>query len=230
MIKYSILIPSYNEFENLKILIPEIINIIKGDFQSYEIILIDRKKKDNNTFELAMKYNIKHIERSGGDRYGDAVRSGILVAKGSTIIFMDADGSHNPKEILEMCRFTDSFDLVVSSRYLVYSKSENTFFKELGSIFLNRLCRALFKIECTDFSNSFKAYNANLLKKVVLYSNDIDIIEEIIFKLLKLKKNLSIHEIPGDFRKRIKYESRRKPFIYFLSYVRTLFRLKFMDK
>ena len=101
MIKYSILIPSYNEFENLKILIPEIINIIKGDFQSYEIILIDRKKKDNNTFELAMKYNIKHIERSGGDRYGDAVRSGILVAKGSTIIFMDADGSHNPKEILE---------------------------------------------------------------------------------------------------------------------------------
>ena len=82
----------------------------------------------------------------------------------------------------------------------------------------------------TDFSNSFKAYNADILKRVNLYSKDIDIIEEIIFKMIKIKGDLSIHEFPGDFRKRLNYESRRKPLIYFLSYIRTLFRLKFFIK
>lgn len=230
MIKYSILIPSYNEFENLKILIPEIISIIGKELESYEIILIDREKKDKDTFNLALKHNIAYLQRTGGDRYGDAVRSGIKKANGSRIIFMDGDGSHNPKELLDLCKFSNSYDLVVSSRYLGHSKSENSFFKELGSIFLNKLCRFLFKIECSDFSNSFKSYDASMLKKINLHSMDIDIIEEIIFKLIKLKGNLTIYEIPGDFRKRIKYESRRKPFIYFLSYIRTLFRLKFLDK
>ncbi len=230
MMKYSILIPSYDEYENLKILVPQIISVIANESESYEIILIDRMNKDEDTFQLALKYNVKYIQRKGGDRYGDAVRSGISEATGKTILFMDADGSHNPNEILDLCRFSNSFDLVVSSRYIGCSKSENTFLKQLGSIFLNKLCRILSKIECTDFSNSFKAYNGNLLRKLSLHSNDIDIIEEIIFKLVRLEGNLTIREIPGDFRKRINYESRRKPFVYFLSYVRTLFRLKFMEK
>ena len=230
MIKHSILIPSYDEFENLKILVPQIIDTISPYIDSFEIILIDREEKDIDTYNLAMKYDIRHIQREGGDRYGDAVRSGISKARGRTIIFMDADGSHNPNEILNLCKFSDSFDLVVSSRYLIKSKSENSFFKELGSKFLNKLCKSLFKIECTDFSNSFKAYNADILKRVNLYSKDIDIIEEIIFKMIKIKGDLSIHEFPGDFRKRVNYESRRKPLIYFLSYIRTLFRLKFFNK
>ena len=128
MIKHSILIPSYDEFENLKILVPQIIDTISPYIDSFEIILIYREEKDIDTYNLAMKYDIRHIQREGGDRYGDAVRSGISKARGRTIIFMDADGSHNPNEILNLCKFSDSFDLVVSSRYLIKSKSENSFF------------------------------------------------------------------------------------------------------
>ena len=171
MIKHSILIPSYDEFENLKILVPQIIDTISPYIDSFEIILIDREEKDLDTYNLAMKYDIRHIQREGGDRYGDAVRSGISKARGRTIIFMDADGSHNPNEILNLCKFSDSFDLVVSSRYLIKSKSENSFFKELGSKFLNKLCKSLFKIECTDFSNSFKACNIEFSRTFIDLEN-----------------------------------------------------------
>ena len=229
MIKYSILIPSYDEYENLKILIPEILQVLEN-YSSYEILVIDRMIKDEDTFYLCESHKVKYVQRLTGDRYGDAVRTGILESKGNVVIFMDADGSHDPKEILDLCEYSKSFDLVVSSRYLITSRSENTYFKELGSIFLNKLLRLMFGIECTDFSNSFKAYDGKLLRQLALYSKDIDIIEEIVYKLTKLKSNLSIYEIPGTFRKRVNYESRRKPFVYFLSYIRTLFRLKFLDR
>ena len=229
MIKYSILIPSYDEYENLKILIPEILQVLEN-YSSYEILVIDRMIKDEDTFYLSESHKVKYVQRLTGDRYGDAVRTGILESKGNVVIFMDADGSHDPKEILDLCEYSKSFDLVVSSRYLITSRSENTYFKELGSIFLNKLLRLMFGIECTDFSNSFKAYDGKLLRQLALYSKDIDIIEEIVYKLTKLKSNLSIYEIPGTFRKRVNYESRRKPFVYFLSYIRTLFRLKFLDR
>ena len=77
MIKYSIIIPSYNEYENLKILIPELLEVLNDSVHLYEIILIDREKKDKDTFNLALKHNIAYLQRTGGDRYGDAVRSGI---------------------------------------------------------------------------------------------------------------------------------------------------------
>jgi len=230
MIKYSIIIPSYNEYENLKLLIPELLEVLKDSMHLYEVLIIDRMSKDEETFSLTQSYKIKYIQRVGGDRYGDAVRSGISAAIGRTIIFMDGDGSHNPEEILELSKYSDSYDLVVSSRYLTSSTSENTYLKELGSIFLNKICSVLFKVQCSDFSNSFKAYNGDLLKKVVLHSKDIDIIEEMIYKLIAIKDDVRIHEIPGTFRKRVNYESRRKPFIYFLSYIRTLVRLKLLDK
>ena len=230
MIKYSIIIPSYNEYENLKILIPELLEVLNDSVHLYEILIIDRMEKDDNTFTLTQTHNVKYIQRVGGDRYGDAVRSGISSAKGKTIIFMDGDGSHNPKEILDLADYSDSYDLVVSSRYLNSSTSENSYIKELGSIFLNKICRALFKVDCTDFSNSFKAYDATLLKKVILHSNDIDIIEEIIYKILCIKKDLTIYEFPGTFRKRVNYKSRRKPLVYFISYIKTLIRLKFFGK
>ena len=68
MIKHSILIPSYDEFENLKILVPQIIDTISPNIDSFEIILIDREEKDIDTYNLAMKYDIIHIQREGGDR------------------------------------------------------------------------------------------------------------------------------------------------------------------
>ena len=55
MIKHSILIPSYDEFENLKILVPQIIDTISPYIDSFEIILIDREEKDIDTYNLAMK-------------------------------------------------------------------------------------------------------------------------------------------------------------------------------
>ena len=225
--RFSILIPSYNEYENLKILIPEILDSLKNVNYEHELIIIDRVDENKNTMSLCHELDVTYVNRIGGDRYGDAVRTGINYAKSEVIIFMDADGSHDPVEILKLMEMIQKCDIAVSSRYIPEANSQNSYIKELGSLFLNWLCRVLFQIKCTDISNSFKAYKSSNLKKLNLVSNDIDIIQEIIYKLVKSNKHITIHETPGNFRKRINYESRREPLVYFFSYVKTLFNLKF---
>jgi len=63
--------------------------------------------------------------RRGGSLYGHAIRTALEEARGEWIIFMDADGSHNPGFLPELWRFRDNFDLVIASRYVRGGKTEN---------------------------------------------------------------------------------------------------------
>ena len=225
--RLSILIPSYDEFHNLKVLIPEILGVLKNVNYDYELIIIDRVEIHDDTSLLCRELGANYVNRTGGNKYGDAVRTGIQSSTGEIIIFMDADGSHDPCEIPKLMELVDKCDIVVSSRYISLANSQNSYIKELGSLFLNWLCRVLLNINCKDVSNSFKAYRADDLKKLHLVSENIDIIEEMIYKLVNHNENYKILEIPGNFRKRINYTSRREPLLYFISYVKTIFNLKF---
>ena len=143
--RFSILIPSYNEYENLKILIPEILDSLKNVNYEHELIIIDRVDENKNTMSLCHELDVTYVNRIGGDRYGDAVRTGINYAKSEVIIFMDADGSHDPVEILKLVEMIQKCDIAVSSRYISEANSQNSYIKELGSLFLIGSAESCFK-------------------------------------------------------------------------------------
>jgi len=83
------------------------------------------------------------------------------------------------------------------------------------------------KLKCKDVSNSFKLYKSNLLRNLNLYSNNFDIVEEILFKMKKNKKDLKIKEIPYTFKKRICGNTKRNLVLFALSFFFTPLKLRF---
>ncbi|OGT06295.1 MAG: hypothetical protein A2103_00485 [Gammaproteobacteria bacterium GWF2_41_13] len=227
LIKYSIVLPCYQEAENLKVLLPELQETLKQFRQAYEVIIVDTKEPFDDTQQICEHYpQVNYIHRSPGDCYGDAVRTGIQAAQGQWVIFMDADGSHTPAFILrliEKATTSDNVpDVVIASRYISGGSTDNNFLLVSMSKLLNLIYTKILGIKCLDISNSFRIYRAEQLKNISLTCQHFDVVEEIIYQLMLKDKNLNIVEIPFSFKKRLHGESKRSFFIFLYNYLVTL--------
>jgi len=222
-IDLSIIIPSLNESENLKLLIPLIKKNINKKFK-YEVIIIDGLKKDKKTVAVAMKNKVRYFNRIHTNNYGDAVRLGIKNSLGKYTIFMDGDFSHDPSFILNLYN-EKKYDLVVASRYTEGGKTDNIMLLVILSKILNIFYNAVLNLNLKDVSNSFKLYNSKYLKKLKLKCNHFDIIEEIIFKIKIKNKNVTIKEIPYYFKKR-KFGKTKRNFFVIIAYLFSIIRLR----
>lgn len=226
----NILIPSYDEYENLVTLVPEIIKSLEGKVD-YTLFVIDRVKGCKRTKGLENLSNrIKVVSRAPCDFYGDAVRTGIQIAFADFVLFMDADGSHDPKFILELWKERDNADIVIASRYTKGGSSFNGPLLRSMSFLVNFSYRVVLNIPVKDVSNSFKLYRAVFIKPLALSSNNFDIIEEIIHNSLRANKGLKMKEIPYHFKERLHGESKRDLVKFSISFFVTLFNLRFRKK
>ena len=225
--KLSIIIPAYLEAENLQIILPKLKEVLNDLVLTHEVLVIDTIKSMDNTKDICLANDVIYINRLYGNQYGDAVRSGIKYAKGEFILFMDADGSHSPEFIPKLYDHRDHNDVVIASRYMEGGKTDNGIISKLMSRTVNIIFSLVLNLNCKDVSNSFKLYRAELLKKITLYSNNFDIIEEILFKLNRNNPNLKMKEIPFYFKERVKGQSKRNLFLFALSYIYTLIKLRF---
>jgi dolichol-phosphate mannosyltransferase len=226
MPKYSIVIPSYKEANNLSVILPAIKAALSQE--SFELLVVDTNQKQDDTEEICLKNNCVYINRSPTDCYGDAVRTGIRNAKGQWLVFMDADGSHSPDFIPHLLVLTfkeDKCDVGIASRYIYGGSSENGKTLVWMSKILNAIYAKLLKIKCLDISTSFKIYKAEALKSIPLYCSHFDIIEEIIFKLAKKYPDLVIKEIPFAFKQRLYGKSKRSLLVFMYYYFSTLLKL-----
>ncbi len=224
----SVVIPTYNEKENIKKLVPRIFSIL----DNAEVIIVDDNSLDGTRDiikTLQKKYNIKLIERPEKLGIGSAYKTGFRAARGDIIFEMDADLSHNPDF---MQNFIDTiksgYDVAVGSRYIKGGSIKGWgIYRKSVSKTANTLSRLLLKINVSDVTTGFRAY-----RKSALSSIDLDEIKsdgysfqlEILFKLFK--KGYKIKEIPIIFEDRKAGESKlaRKEM---LNYIGTVLRLMF---
>ncbi len=229
MPQINIVIPSYNEYENLEILVPQIISVLDKSEISYKILLIDRKLSTDCTPKLEKQYplRVKVINRKPADTYGDAVRTGIEHCDGDYIVFMDADGSHDPEFILKLIEQKHNADFVIASRYVAGGGSFNGPVLKFMSMMVNLSYRVILNIPAKDVSNSFKLYKASIIKPLNLKCSNFDIIEEVFFKAVKLNKNLKVIELPYFFKERLYGKTKRDLVSFSFSFLATLLRLRF---
>jgi dolichol-phosphate mannosyltransferase len=225
MFKYdlTIIIPSLNESDNLKKLIPEIKSEIGKKF-TYEIFIIDGINKDNKTLKITKKNSIRYLNRIRNNDYGNAVRLGIKKSTGKYILFMDGDYSHNPKFILKLYE-NKLYDVVIASRYVPGGKTDNGLLSETLSRFLNKFYNIILNLELEDVSNSFKLYNTKMIKRLHLSCNHFDIIEEIIFKLKKNNDKIKFLEVPYHFKQR-KFGKSKRNFFIIIAYLFSILKLR----
>ena len=225
----SVILPAYQEAENLKTILPKLKTVLEKAGTEFEILVVDTIKLTDNSKKICFQCGggVFYLPRKGGNLYGDAIRTGFAQAKGEFVVVMDADGSHNPEDII---RFYDvmksnDYNLVIGSRYCKGGYTDNNLILRFMSWILNLTYRILFQLKVKDVSDSFRMYRTADLKSLDFECNNFDIVEEILIKLQYSIPNFKIKEIPISFHKRAAGESKRDLLKFIRSYLVTMRRL-----
>lgn len=215
--KYSILLPTYNEKENLPIIVWLIDKSMSENNHDYEIIIIDDGSPDG-TLEAA-----KQLEKIyGSDKIvlrprekklglGTAYIHGIKHARGDFIIIMDADLSHHPKYIPLFIKKQKegNYDVVSGTRYIGDGGVNGWDFKrKLISRGANYLTQVLLRPGASDLTGSFRLYKKDVLQNLVesCVSKGYVFQMEMIVRARKL--GYKIGEVPITFVDRLYGESK----------------------
>lgn len=218
----SVVMPAYREAESLKILLPKLVPIVRSLDPHAEIIVADSREPLDSTAAVCEASGVLHMARTGGDTYGDAVRSGIQRSTGRWVQLMDSDGSHNPLAIADLWPHRTQNDIVIGSRYVKGGQTENPAHLIFMSRMLNHVYRLAFSLPVSDVSNSFRLYNGAQLRSLQLVSNKFDIVEEILIRLVYGPTHSSVTEVPMTFEQRKAGESKRDLGKFMLSYLESM--------
>lgn len=226
-ITLSLVMPAYQEEENLRLLLPRAIEILQAMAVSCELLVVDTMSPLDATHELCSSLGVGYVQREFGNAFGDAVRTGIQKARGEYVVFMDSDGSHSPEWIPKLYAHRDEVDVVIASRYVKYGYTENSLVLIWMSRILNWTYALVLGIKCKDVSNSYRLYHGQQLKAIQLKSNNFDIVEEILIKLQRKNNALSIREVPFTFKQRMFGKTKRNLILFISTYIYTLIKLRF---
>ena len=224
MIDLSVVIPAYREAEALALLLPKLKAQVEALSPASEILIVDTQTPLDHTGEVCREQGVRHVPRANGNAYGDAVRTGIAEAQGEFILFMDADGSHNPTRLRLLWERRPEGDLVIGSRYVDGGVTENPAILIFMSWVVNVTYRLVFGLRVKDVSNSFRLYRAKYLKPMRLKCDNFDIIQEILIRAPR-RGATRILEVPITFEKRKAGESKRNLVKFAFSYITTILRL-----
>ncbi|NBB22824.1 glycosyltransferase [Runella sp. CRIBMP] len=167
-LQVSIVIGVYNEEENIRPLLSEIRNALRG--YMYEIIIVNDGSTDGSLAE-ALNPTVGHpvvvdLQKNYGQ--SQAMAAGIEVARGKYIVTIDGDGQNDPADIPSMLTLAqkDNYDLVASVRK---RRKDNYFTRKLPSQLANALIRRLVGVHLHDYGSTLKVFRASLAKKLPLY-------------------------------------------------------------
>jgi dolichol-phosphate mannosyltransferase len=218
-------LPAYEEAANLEMLLPLLRQSADSLGVTWEILVIDTEQPRDQTPEVCRQNGVRYVPRQQGPLYGHAIRTALRQAKGKWVIFMDADGSHNPGFLPSLWEHRDNADLVIASRYIQGGKTENPAALIFMSLMVNVAFRMALGLKCYDVSNSFRLYRGDDLRALTLKCNNFDIVEEILVKLAMARPGYRIKEVPFVFEKRKAGKTKRNLLIFALGYITTLLRL-----
>jgi glycosyltransferase involved in cell wall biosynthesis len=154
----SIVIPAKNEAKALALLLPKLVEKLSN----VEIIVVNDGSTDN-TSEICKQNNVKEIVHPYSKGNGAAIKAGARVAKGSTIIFMDGDGQHNPEDIPQLLEKLDSgYDMVIGARD---DKSQASFGRLAANKLYNKLATWMVGHKVDDLTSGFRAVRAEKFKE-----------------------------------------------------------------
>ncbi|OGU66256.1 MAG: dolichyl-phosphate beta-D-mannosyltransferase [Ignavibacteria bacterium RBG_16_36_9] len=211
--KILIIIPTYNELENLPRLLPEVLSKDDG----IDVLIVDDNSPDGTSafIESQMKNNnrIHLIKRSSKQGLGTAYIAGFKYAlqNGYDFVFeMDADFSHDPKEIPRFLDEIKNSDVVLGSRYINGVNVINWPMRRLLlSSFANLYTRFITGMPVHDATGGFKCFRIKVLQAIDLNkvkSNGYAFQIEMSFKAWK--KGFKVKEIPIIFVDRVKGKSK----------------------
>ncbi|MCD6472403.1 glycosyltransferase family 2 protein [Candidatus Aerophobetes bacterium] len=167
----SVVIPSFNEEENIKLIYPKLKSTLEGLKKSYEIIFVDDGSTDK-TYDFLRKIcqDDKNVEAVVFRRnFGQtaAISAGFDYAEGDVIITLDADLQNDPEDIpFLLKKIDDGFDVVSGWRM---NRKDPLITKRLPSYISNWLISSFTGVKLHDYGCTLKAYKKEVAKNIKLY-------------------------------------------------------------
>ncbi len=166
-IRYSIVIPFYNEQENIPTLYMKITEVMDSIGEPYEMVFVDDGSKDNSyrvlseIYEHDRRVNVVRLRRNFGQTA--ALKAGFDFARGDVVISMDGDLQHDPEEIPRFLeKIEEGFDLVSGWRS---QRRDHWLMRRLPSRVANWMMAKLSGIDLHDFGTTFKAYRKEIFRR-----------------------------------------------------------------
>jgi glycosyltransferase involved in cell wall biosynthesis len=170
-IRYSIVVPFYNEQENIPPLYVKLTEVMDAIGERYELVFVDDGSKDktfkvlSDIYEHDPRVNVVQLRRNFGQ--APALKAGFDFARGEIIISMDGDLQHDPEEIPRFLeKIEEGFDLVSGWRV---SRTDHWLTRQLPSRIANKMMAKLSGVDLHDFGTTFKAYRREVLSEIHLY-------------------------------------------------------------
>lgn len=171
LVKYSIVVPVYNELENLQPLHSKITEVMRTIGEPYEIIFVDDGSTDETFKALAEIYDkdghviTLRLRRNFGQTA--ALKAGFDFARGEVILSLDGDLQHDPEEIpLFVAKMEEGYDIVSGWRQ---ERTDAWLTRRLPSRIANWMMSKLSRVELHDFGTTFKAYRREIIQDIQLY-------------------------------------------------------------
>jgi glycosyltransferase involved in cell wall biosynthesis len=170
-VRYSIVVPFYNEQENIPPLYMKLTEVMDAIGEPYELVFVDDGSKDNSfkvlsdIYEHDRRVNLIRLRRNFGQT--PALKAGFDFARGEVIISMDGDLQHDPEEIPKFLeKIEEGFDLVSGWRY---ARKDHWLMRQIPSRAANWLMAKLSGVDLHDFGTTFKAYRREIIQEIQLY-------------------------------------------------------------
>jgi len=212
--KTYVMIPTYNEKENIANLISHILNL---KIKNMHIVVSDDNSPDG-TWRIVQKIskkkkNVHLLLRKKNKGRGSAGKDGFIycLEHGADIVVeMDADMSHDPKYIPSMINELKNTDLVLGSRRVKGSREiGRSSIRKLITFFANLYIRIILGLKVKDCNSGYRCFKRAVLEKIKtekLESNGPAIVQEVLFKAHL--RGFKIKEIPITFINRTKGKSK----------------------
>ncbi len=230
MTKVSIILPTYNERENITELIDAIHGTLKNCGFDYEMVVVDDNSPDGTADAVRQGYGddphvVLHL-RTEGRGLATAIRYGIERAAGDTIVCMDTDFNHDPAMIPQMVKFLEFYDLVIGSRFVMRGGMEDRF-RQFSSGVYNWGIRVLFRTPVHENLSGFFAMSRDKILSMNL--DDIfygygDYFIRLI--MVSWKRDYKILEVPVFYRLRMHGHSKTQFLSTLIQYTAALLSLR----
>ncbi|HIQ03733.1 MAG TPA: polyprenol monophosphomannose synthase [Desulfurococcales archaeon] len=211
----SIIIPTFNERENVEILIDRIVSVEEKSKLVLEIIIVDDNSSDGTVEvvkELMRKYsNIKLLRRPKKMGLGSAYKDGFKLSTKPIIVTMDADLSHDPKLLPNLIRpiWEGYADIVLGSRYIKGGAIEGwPLIRKIISRGANTLAKLMLRLNVKDVTTGYRAYRRSVFNQIVKLSKRCHFDFQVEVLYLAKKFGWRVTEIPIVFKNRERGKSK----------------------
>ena len=197
----SIVIPACNESQTIGKLLARIREL----HPEAEMVVIDDGSNDN-TAEIAQNSGATVYRHPYNMGNGAAIKSGIRIATGDILVFMDGDGQHQPEDIGRLLDCIPDYDMVVGARAL---RSQSSLMRALGNFVYNRFASYAANFRIKDLTSGFRAIKAGIARNF-LYLLPNTYSYPTTLTLGVLRSGLSVKYLPITTSKRAKGSSKVK--------------------